>query len=283
MIDTSFLNELNRFSIALKKKVHSDYQGGRESSYQGGGLTFKDHTKYSLGDDFRKIDWKVYARTDKFFIRRFEEERNMTLHVVIDSSASMDYGEKHTKYDYASMIGLGFAYMALKNNEKFEFSTFAEHLELFRPRKGMSQLMSMLDYLNHKKVKGQSKFRSSLETIRKQIMTKSLVVVISDFLYDVDELKEAFHLFKRSELIVIQVLDETERDLPLYGDLKLKDSESGGLIHTFLGSRLKSRYKQRMEEHNAALRRLCEDEGANFVTVYTDTPIFDAFFAALRL
>ena len=73
---------------------------------------------------FRNIDWKVYGRTGKYYVKQFEEERNMTVHVIVDSSASMDYGKRISKFEYASMIGLGYAYMALKNNEKFNFSTF---------------------------------------------------------------------------------------------------------------------------------------------------------------
>ena len=85
-LDASFLDELNRLRILLKKKVISQYKGIRESTVQGEGLIFKDFTMYTPGDDFRTVDWRVYARTEKLFIRRFEEERNMFMHVILDAS-----------------------------------------------------------------------------------------------------------------------------------------------------------------------------------------------------
>ena len=87
------------------------------------GCSGEPATVYVPGDDFRHIDWNIYARTNKFFIRRFEEERNLIVHILLDSSASMDYGKDITKFEYSAMVGLGFTHMAMKNNEKFTFAT----------------------------------------------------------------------------------------------------------------------------------------------------------------
>ena len=94
MIDISFLKELDRFNIVLKKRVLSRYQGERESHAEGQGLVFADYKDYVPGDDFRTIDWKIYARTNKFYVKQFEEERNMMVHIIVDASASMDDGRK---------------------------------------------------------------------------------------------------------------------------------------------------------------------------------------------
>ena len=90
MIDTSFLHHLDRMDLIIKRKVNSNFQGERKSNEVGQGLVLQDYIQYTPGDDFRKIDWKVFARTDKLFIKRFEEERNLTVHIIIDFSASMD-------------------------------------------------------------------------------------------------------------------------------------------------------------------------------------------------
>ena len=126
MIDISFLKELDRFNLVLKKRVLSRYQGERQSHAEGQGLVFADYKDYVPGDDFRAIDWRVYARTDKLHVRRYEEERSLSSHVIVDYSSSMDFGKGVTKADYAAMLGLGFAYLALRENEKFQFSTFSE-------------------------------------------------------------------------------------------------------------------------------------------------------------
>ena len=282
MIDVSFLGQIGRFDLVMKKKVISQYSGERQSVNIGEGLVFKDYREYIPGDDFRQIDWALYARTNKYFIKRFEEEKNLTLHILLDSSASMDFGIKTTKYEYASMIGLGFSYLAIKNNEKFEFSLFSNKMESIRPKKGKNALLEILDFLNHKKIEGKSKFYESLSAFKKRLKSRSLIVIISDFLFNLDEFEQALQLFKRSELFVIQVLDTEEMKFNMAGDFMLKDSEEGNIIKTFISNRLRSVYRNKLEMHNARLGRICTLAGAKFATVTTNSSIFDTFYTLLK-
>jgi uncharacterized protein (DUF58 family) len=282
MIDISFLKELDRFNIVLKKRVLSRYQGERQSHAEGQGLVFADYKDYVPGDDFRTIDWKVYARTNKFYVKQFEEERNMLVHIIIDASASMDYGRKITKFDYASMIGLGYAYMALKNNEKFNFSTFAESLNYLRARKGLNQLLSILHILERLKIKGKTELRKAFDEYKKYIRSKSFMVIISDFLYDIEEIKSVLTRFTKHEVIVVQVLDPEERRLALYGDVLLEDSEIHSKLRTFISNRLMRDYKNKIEHHIHAIKDVCEHLGHDFISITTDRPIFDTFYATLR-
>lgn len=281
-IDISFLKELDKFNVVLKRRVLSRYQGERQSHAQGQGQIFSDYKDYVPGDDFRAIDWKVYGRTDKFFIKRFEEERNMTVHIVVDASASMDYGRKMTKFDYASMIGLGFAYMALKNNEKFNFSTFAENLNYLRARKGWNQLLNILGTLERMKITGKSEFGKSIDEYKKYIRSKSFIVLISDFLYDIEEIKAVLGRFTRHEVVVIQVLDPDERRMAMYGDVILEDSELHTKLRTFISNRLISNYRNKIEGHIGAIKDACEHLDHDFISVTTDTSIFDTFYNVLR-
>ncbi|HHE36864.1 MAG TPA: DUF58 domain-containing protein [Candidatus Woesearchaeota archaeon] len=282
MIDISFLKELDRFNIVLKKRVLSRYQGERESHAEGQGLVFSDYKDYAPGDDFRAIDWKVYARTNKFFVKQFEEERNMTVHVVVDASASMNYGKKITKFDYASMIGLGFAYMAMRNNEKFNFSTFAENLNYLRARKGMNHLLAILGILEKLKIRGKTELRKAFDEYKKYLKSKSFIVIISDFLYDIEEIKEVLARFTKHEVVVVQVLDPDERRLPFYGDIILEDSELHTKLRTFISNRLIRNYRDKIEHHIHAIKDVCEHLGHDFISVTTDMPVFDTFYAALR-
>ena len=281
-IDVNFFRMLDRFQLALKKKVHSDYQGLRESSQFGQGLVFKDYREYVPGDDTRYIDWRVYARTAKFFIKRFEEERNLVIHIIVDASGSMNYGEDVTKFEYGAMIGLGFAYMAMNNNEKFIFSTFTETMQPYRSRKGVNQLLNIVDHLNKLKIEGKSKFRESLESYKSYITSRSLIAVISDFLYDPEELKESLSRYRKSQLFIIQVLDPTERKLRIQGDLILEDAELGVKLRTFISRRLSQKYSDKLENHISQLKELSESLGAEFLAVTTDTPIFDTFYQILK-
>lgn len=281
-IDITFLKELDRFNIVLKKRVLSRYQGERESHAQGHGLVFSDYKDYAPGDDYRTIDWKVYARTNKFFVKQFEEERNMIVHVIIDASASMDFGRKISKFDYASMIGLGFAYMALRNNEKFNFSTFSEGLNYLRAKKGMNQLMSILGILEKLKIRGKSEFRKTFDEYKKYLRSKSFMIIISDFLYDLEEIKAVLSRFTKHEVIVIQVLDPDERRLALYGDVILEDSEVHTKLRTFISNRLIKNYRNKIEHHIHAIKDACEHLGHDFISITSDRPIFEAFYTALR-
>jgi uncharacterized protein (DUF58 family) len=282
MIDISFLDHLDRLSLVINKKITSNYSGEHEANFTGRGLVFRDHNIYVPGDDFRTIDWKVFARTDKLFVKRFEEERNLTVHIVVDFSGSMGFGTKVKKIEYASMIGLGYAYMALKNNEKFVLSTFAEKLEQFKPRKGRRQIVAILDYLNSRKPKGESHLFESLAAYKNLINSRSLMVVISDFLYDVEQIQQMLYRYKAHDIVLIQVLDKVETELDLEGDCKLIDSETKDHMRTFVSPYSKKRYFDMLTDHKASIKRACTEVGARFFSFSTDYPVFDAFYKMLR-
>jgi len=282
MIDTSFLGLLDRFNLIIKKRITSNYAGSRSSTSYGSGLIFKDFRNYVPGDDIRAIDWHIYARTEELFIKRFEEERNMTIKIIVDASASMNFGEKLKKFEYASMIGLGFTHMALKNNERFEFSTFAEDLETFRAKKGKGQLLTILNHLNNTTAKGRSNFGKSLEEYKKTVSSKSMIILISDFLFDLEELKTVLYRYKKTEVFVVQILDPIERNLELHGDLLLKDAESSDMLRTFLSHRLKEKIKERLNGHIFQIQDMCAETNSKFISVTTDTPIFDTFYEILK-
>ena len=280
-IDTSFLRQLDRFDVVLKRRVLSNYAGQRQSRRFGSGLIFHDFKEYVPGDNFRAIDWKVYARTGDFYVKRYEEDKSMRMHVVIDASASMNFGTKMKKFDYAAMIGLGFSYMALRNNESFEVSTFSDCLNVFRPRKGVSKLMSVLDTLNRVVPKGVSSFRESMAHYKAAIKTKSMVVIISDFLFDPEELKGVLLRYKKSEVIVVQVLDVAERELMIEGDMILSDSETHSTMRTYVSNRLIDNYSEELLAHVHRLKKICDTFNVDFLSVSTDTPVFDTFYQLL--
>jgi len=282
MINTDFLDQLDRFHLVVKKRVTRNYMGPRKSMATGRGLTFKEHRIYSPGDDIRLIDWKVFARTDDLYIKTFEEERNLTVHIIIDASASMGFGKPISKFDYAAMIGVGFGYLAMRENEKFQFSTFAENLEIFQSRRGMSQLASMVFHLNGTKTQGYSKLLESLVQYKKVVGSRSMLVLISDFLVDVNEIIESLYTLGDHEIKIIQVLDPIEKDLKYSGDFKLIDSESKNMLRTYVSPRLRVEYQQMLDNHSARIEETCNKLGIHFFQITTDTPIFDAFYRVLE-
>lgn len=283
MIETDFLRHLHRLSLIINKRVASNYIGQRESIHGGQGLIFKDHRLYAPGDDFRSIDWRVYGRTDRLHIKRREEERNLTVHIIIDYSNSMQFGSKTLKkYEYAAMLALGFAYMALKNNERFVLSTFSETLDRFKPRRGKRQLVAILDYLRTKQPTGESRFEESLLAYAKFIDSRSMIVVISDFLYDPEQVKRALFGFKSNTIKLIQVLDEIELSMDLSGEFNLKDSETHSTLRTHISPFLRRNYLSKLQDHNLRLKRLAGGLGATFSTCCIEDNIFDSLFKVLR-
>ena len=282
MINTQFLDQLSRFNLVVKKRVTSNLTGPRRSISGGHGLTFKDYRIYAPGDDIRLIDWRVYARTDNLYIKVHEEERNLTVHIIIDRSASMDFGKPISKFDYASMIGVGFAYLALRDNERFQFSTFADTLDIFQPKRGMSHLAAMVQHLNSIKSTGNSKLVDTIRQYKKVIGSRSLLVLASDFLVNIDEIREAFYLLGDHEIKIIQVLDRTEKELKMEGDMKLIDSETKGMLRTFISPRLRMQYQQQLDEHCAKIEEVCNKLNIHYHLAITDTPIFDTFYKILE-
>lgn len=283
-IDISFLPQLNRLSLLVKKRITSSMAGSRPSIAKGRGLTITDYRQYVKGDDLRFLDWKLYARTEKDYIKLFEEDRSLTVHIILDRSTSMDFGNKVTKFEYGAMLGLAYAYLAMRNNDKFVFSTFAEDLTFLRPRKGVSQLASIVDSLKQVKAKGDSRFEYSMRRYKELIHSRSLVIVISDFLIGAEEIRKGLmRLGNKNEIKIIQVLDRDEVDLKIEGDVNLHDSESNTILRTYISKKLRQTYQGKLNEHTKQLHDICDKAGAHFYQVVTDIDIFENFYRIIRL
>ncbi|MDA1197100.1 MAG: DUF58 domain-containing protein [Nanoarchaeota archaeon] len=281
MIETDFLKQLDKFSLVIKKRVTSSYLGQRRSIAGGRGILFRDHRMYAPGDDIRSIDWKVYARTDDLYIKNYEEERNATVHVIIDQSGSMNFGKNIKKFEYAAMLGVGFAYLATKENEKLQFSTFAESLQIFQPKRGMGHLMTMVDHLNKIKAHGHSRMKEAIMQYKKVIGSKAIVILISDFLIPQSEIDEVLYRIADNDVKVIQVLDPIEKALKFQGDFKLRDSESGTKQKVHISQRTRQQYMNQMEQHTLKIEKTCGKLGLQFFSLTSDTPVFDAFYQLL--
>ncbi|MFB6100134.1 MAG: DUF58 domain-containing protein, partial [Candidatus Nanohalobium sp.] len=225
MIEIDFLDQLDRFHLALKKNSTEINQGEQKSEYSGQGMIFKDHKQYVPGDDIRKIDWKAYARTGEYYVKRFQEEKNVTLHIVVDRSSSMDYGDVN-KYEYASKIGLALAYMANKTNDRFHYSVFSETLTDLTSARRNANLPQLVDTLNSLRKTPESKVDSCLTEYSSRIKNKSAVIILSDFLVEPEKVEDAVKNLVGSDVILVNTLSEQEISPEMKGDKILKDPES---------------------------------------------------------
>ncbi len=280
-IDPSFLEELGELTLVMRKRVSNVVSGGRPSIVPGRGLEIADHREYFAGDDFRLIDWRVYGRTEKLYIRRFEEEKDMILHILLDASASMDFGtDRMKKFDYAGSIALGFSYLSVKNHEKFTTGLYSETLrDVMKPQKGKTHLFKVLHLLNTTQLYGKTNLSMAVGQYTKLIKSKSLSIIISDFIEPLDSLKDGIYRMARhsKDVTMIQILDPGEVDLRWDDDIKFEDSETRRMERTFLSPGFKHEYKERLQEHIMSIREICNSLGITFVTLTTDKPIIDAF------
>ena len=282
MISEEFLHDLEAFSLIVRKRITSKYSGSRSSFEPGRGLTLKEYRPYTPGDDVRSIDWKVFARSDELFVKIFEEDRDLTVHVIVDASRSMDYGASLSKFSYASMVAAGYLFLAMRGNERFRFSFMRDDLEIHPLRRGRNHFATYVNEANGLEPKGALGLRSAIENYLPLLRSKSLVIVVSDFLFDSEDLEYALGQLAKHDVQLVRVLDSDERSLPLEGDYRLTDLESGTKLRTFISPASRQAYLDRLEAHTHALSDLSSSLGFGFFDVTTSEPIFDAFYRIIR-
>lgn len=281
MIDLTFLEQLRKLNLIAKRKVSSIYVGGRRSICHGRGIEAFDHREYYPGDDFRAVDWKLYGRTEKLYIRRFEEERNLTLHILVDASASMDFSTGNVrKFDYAGGIAAGFAYIATRRYEKFGTTLYADNIkEILQARKGKTHFFRMVDLLNKTSLGGMTNLESCVNQYTRMIKSKSFIILLSDFLEPIESLRNGIYRIAKysRDAILVQVLDPGEIDIKFNEDINFEDMETTKFERAYISPDFRTGYKRRLQEHMLNIRKVCNSAGIEFFSFSTDTPIFDAF------
>lgn len=282
MIEIDFIDELDRFNLALKKNSTEIREGEQSSSSTGQGMIFEDHKKYLPGDDIRKIDWKAYARTDDLYVKRFEEEKSITVHILVDRSSSMDFGKKEEKYDYASKIGLAMAYMVANTNDRFRFSVFSETITDISSARRNPNIGAMVETLNQLRKTPESKIEKCITEYSSRIKNKSVVVIISDFLTEVEEIESALNRLEGSDVILVNTLDIEEIDPSIEGDKILQDPESDSELRTYVSRKTRSDYKQQLENHMQEIEETAEKYGAEYILASTQEDVFESFLKVWR-
>ncbi|WP_135363544.1 DUF58 domain-containing protein [Halosimplex halophilum] len=280
-IDPDFLDELDRFDAALDRETAALRQGEQQSPRVGEGLTFSDYRRYSPGDDTRLVDWKLFARTEEYYIKQFEEERNLTVHVLLDASASMDYGEGPAhKFEYAAKIGLGFCYLTAEEHNDFRFSTMGERSErLDTGRSNRGEVLALIDQVNGLDPEGEADFEAVLEAYADRIRSRSLVVVLTDCLADPEEIESGVSALARNDVdvLLVRVMAPDERDPDVVGDALFADPESETTRRSYFSQSLADTYRSRLDAHVDEVKNRVTGLGADHVLVDTGDEYFDSF------
>lgn len=282
MIEVDFIAELDRFNLALQKNSTEIREGEQTSSSTGQGMIFEDHKKYIPGDDIRRIDWKAYARTEEFYVKRFEEEKSITVHILVDRSSSMDFGGDEKKYDFAAKIGLAMAYMVSNTNDRFRYSVFSETITDISSARRNPNMAEMVETLNELRKTPDSLIEKCVTEYSKRIENKSVVIIISDFLTDVEQIEAGVNRLKDSEVVLVNTLDIQEIDPEMQGERILKDPESNSSIRTYFSRKTKQKYRERLEEHRNQIQEIAERYGASYILASTGDDVFETFLKVWR-
>ncbi|ODS42349.1 MAG: hypothetical protein MSIBF_03210 [Candidatus Altiarchaeales archaeon IMC4] len=287
MIDDKFFEQLKNIDFITRKRISSLYSGSRKSIKLGRGIETISYREYQPGDDFRTIDWRIYARSEKLYVRMFEEEKNLDLHVLVDASSSMSFttGDM-TKFDYGGSLAAGFDYVSSRKNERFATSLYSKNLKLVtQPKRGKTHFFRIIDFLNDAELEGETDLSFCMKQYGAMVKNKSFFVIISDFMEPIGSLRDGiWRAAKNSkELVLVQVLDPGEIELKWLGDAKLEDLETHGVERTYLGPSFKKQYKKRMEDHVFQIKEICDEVNAQFFSVRTDVPLVDNFISVLGM
>jgi uncharacterized protein (DUF58 family) len=276
LLAPSTLAGLANLELVARAAVEGFLIGLHRSPRFGFSQEFKEYRAYVEGDDPRFVDWNVYARTDRAYIKRYEGETNTRLMIVLDASASMGYGSHSvTKMQYAKFLAAALAYLASRQHDPAGLLVFDTQLRQYRPPTARAgSLLSLLHAVDAVTVGGPTDLESSFNGMREHLSRRGLVAVISDLYCDPDALLRAVQplAIRGHDIMLLQVLDPQEVN-PQWRDATLfQDMETNERINVS-GEYLRERYRERLDTHLAALRRAAANAGAHYMQVSTDEPL----------
>jgi uncharacterized protein (DUF58 family) len=252
------------------------------SPYQGISVEFAQHRPYVAGDDIRHVDWKVFGKTDKIYLKQYLEETNLHLICVVDASESMGYGsvtaptgELWTKYDHATAIAAALAYMAIQQQDSVGLAIFDQALaRYFKPSNAPAQWKMVVNELQLVPKWNKTNTGKILDQLAEKLHHRSLIVLLSDFFDDVENLKKGLrHLrYKKHEVMAFQILDPTELEFPFEDTTLFKGLEELGEMLTEPRA-LRDGYLEQLNQHTAELQKLCRGMHIDFTRMNSGEPL----------
>jgi uncharacterized protein (DUF58 family) len=258
-------------------------KGERKSRRRGSSVEFAEHRNYTTGDDLRHIDWNVYGRLDKLFLKLFLEEEDLHVYTVLDSSTSMNFGTP-TKLRYGKQVAAALAFIGLVNHDRVLMDTFSSRLEQgLHGIRGRSQMWRVVQYLDHLQPTDGSDLTAACREFAIRHSGKGVVVVISDFL-DKRGYQEALRylLARNMDIYVVHVLSREEVNPELVGDLRLVDAEDGDWAEITISAPLLKRYKDTLNAFVGGLKEWCTSRGITYIFTTNQYPFDKLILNYLR-
>ena len=275
MIPKELIDKIRRIQIYTSRAVNANFAGQYESVFKGRGMQFDEVREYTPGDDIRTIDWNVTARTGKPYIKRFVEEREMTVIFAVDLSASGDFGTVNkAKNELAAEFCAVLAFAAAKNNDKVGLLIFTDQIELYiPPKKGISHMLRLIrELLYFKMPKRKTNIGEALDYLGRIVRKRATVFLVSDFIEN--GFKKSLSLLnKRHDVIAVSVRDRAEIALPGIGLVEFVDAESGEVLLVDTSSRrFRNEYSNTCAQRFDKLKNMLRTINVDCISISTDKP-----------
>src|SRR6184192_875294 len=301
LLTPELLCRLEQFQLLAQRRAKSSLKGERRSKARGQSVEFADYRNYVAGDDFRYLDWNLYGRLDRLFLKLYEEERELPVTVFLDASESMTFGEPR-KFDFARQVAAAAGYVALCGFDRVSVVVFPDLLEqpmdeselkaraqelaaraALRSVRGRKSALQFFQNLNQLAARGATEFNEALRRRALQARQTGVAVVLSDFLDPAGYKSGLGALAGRGfQVNAVQILAPEELSPTAYGDLRLIDSETGAHQEVTFGKYRLHAYKQTVQKFCQRLREYCAGRGCNFFLAASDTPLEDLLLKQLR-
>ena len=271
--DPKMVGQIATAGLRVRRPMEGSLSGMHRSPLHGASPEFADYRSYTPGDDLRNLDWRVYGRSDRYYIKRYEEESNLRAYIVLDASQSMTYEREHgTKFKAAATLAVSIAATLIRQRDAVGLVTFnttgENHLRLSSSESQLTKICNVLDTVVPQ---GETELGPVISSLSDQIPRRGLVILISDLLTDLDPVYEAIGKIQYGghEMVVLHLLDRDEVELPFKGSVLFRDIE--GTEELFAEPRaFRKAYKQAMHDFMDEVRGRCRISSTDYITLFTE-------------
>ena len=275
-LDHEVIGRLSRLVLNVRNPMLGSVNGLHRSATRGASVEFAEYRKYAPGDDIKFLDWRVFARTDKFFIREFEADTNLRCYVILDTSASMKFtslSDHSTRFDYARRLAATIAHMLVHQGDSVGLTCFSDKVMDLPPRRTPSHLRQIYETLGKTEPQGESNIIQTLHDFAERIRQRALVIIVSDLFTDVPPLLDCIkHLrFFKHDVAVFHLLDRQEFDFDFTRPVRFVDLETGADLITDPGV-VREAYREALMSYLDAIRHGCRQFNVDYHLTYLDQP-----------
>lgn len=283
-LDPAVVSKLASIELKARLVVEGFIVGLHRSPYHGFSVEFAEHRQYMPGDDFRHIDWKVYGKSDRFYIKQFEEETNLKAYLLLDASRSMGYKSVGiSKLEYGSYLAASLAYLMLRQQDAPGLLVYDEKIRSYIPPRGArSHITPILKRLNETEPSNKTDAAMAFHELADRIRRRGLIIVISDLLDDPERFLLGLKHFRhrQHEVIVFQILDPYERNFAYRAEARFRDMETDRELLTDPWQ-IRKEYMAKLEEYLGRITRACRDSQIDYHLLDTSIPFDRALFGYL--